>query len=240
MSGGGEGTRDGVDAERMAALERELRTRFDVVETPVPVGDDQVTLLRPRSADALISEEDFVADERLPYWADVWPSSTVLARHVRSLRGGRRRLVELGCGLGLVSAHAALAGFDVLATDYYEDALRFAELNVARVAGVPLRTRLLDWRALPADLPRFDLVIASDVLYEPGYAALVAEVFARTLAPRGEGWVADPGRVATGLFLDECARRGIQLERAAQRPFMDGEIRQTITLYRLWLPSRRG
>ena len=65
-------------------------------------------------------------------------------------------------------------------------------------------------------------------------------MFARTLAPRAEGWVADPGRVATGMFLDECARRGIQLERAVKVPFADGEIRQTITLFRLWFPSRRS
>jgi predicted nicotinamide N-methyase len=128
----------------------------------------------------------------------------------------------------------------VLATDYYEDALRFAELNVGRVTGTALRTLHLDWRALPADLPRFDVVLASDVLYEPAYAELVAEVFARTLGPRGEGWVADPGRVATGLFIDEVARRGIQLERAEKRTFTEGDIRQTITLYRLWFPARRG
>jgi len=227
------------DAADDAAVERDLRARFDVVEGTVRVAGRDVTLLRPRSADALISEADFVNDERLPYWADVWPSSIVLAGHVAAMRGTGRRLLELGCGLGLVAAHAARAGFDVLATDYYEDALRFAALNVRRVAGVAPATLHLDWRALPAELPRFDIVLASDVLYEPAYAELVADVLARTLAPRGEAWIADPGRLAAGMFVDECARRGIQLERARRVPWVDGDIRQTITLYRLWLPSRR-
>ena len=223
----------------MTPDEREagLRGRFDVTETELAVRDEPVRLLRPASADALISEADFAVDDRLPYWADVWPSSIVLAGHVRDLPGTGRTLLELGCGLGLVATGATRAGFDVLATDYYEDAMRFAELNVERNAGRPLRTRHLDWRALPDELPTFDVVVASDVLYELKYAELVADVFARTLTRQGEGWVADPGRVASGPFLDECARRGIQHETAAEVPWVDGEIRQTIRLHRLWWPQ---
>jgi len=216
--------------------EAELRRRFDVVEAELAVRDEPVRLLRPASADALISEADFAVDDRLPYWADVWPSSTVLAGHVRDMAGHGRTLLELGCGLGLVATAATRAGFDVLATDYYEDALRFAELNVARNAGRPLRAMHLDWRALPDDLPKFDVIVASDVLYELKYAELVADVVARALKPEGEGWIADPGRIASGPFLDECARRGIQHETAAEMPWVDGTIRQTIRLHRLWWP----
>jgi predicted nicotinamide N-methyase len=213
-----------------------LRGRFDVTETEIAVGDETVRLLRPASADALISEADFAVDERLPYWADVWPSSIVLAGHVRAMAGAGRTLLELGCGLGLVATSATLAGFDVLATDYYEDALRFAELNVERNAGRPLRAMHLDWRDLPDELPQFDVVVASDVLYELQYAELVADIVRRTLKPEGEGWIADPGRLASGPFLDECARRGIQHETAAEVPWVDGAIRQTIRLHRLWWP----
>lgn len=216
--------------------ETALRARFDVAETEIAVRDEVVCLLRPESADALISEAEFAVDERLPYWADVWPSSIVLAGHVRALPGEGRTLLELGCGLGLVATGATRAGFDVLATDYYEDALRFAELNVERNAGRPLRAMHLDWRALPDELPRFDVVVASDVLYELKYAELVADIVRRTLKPDGEGWIADPGRLASGPFLDECARRGIQHETAQEVPWVDGSIRQTIRLHRLWWP----
>ena len=61
--------------------EAALRERFDVVEADVPVADEPTLLLRPASADALISEADFAVDERLPYWADVWPASVALATH---------------------------------------------------------------------------------------------------------------------------------------------------------------
>ena len=37
-------------------------------------------LASPRSAEELINEADFARDERLPYWADVWPSAIAMAR----------------------------------------------------------------------------------------------------------------------------------------------------------------
>ncbi|HEU4631550.1 MAG TPA: methyltransferase domain-containing protein [Gemmatimonadaceae bacterium] len=227
-------------AADLAAREAALRAAFDVVDSEVMVAGETIHLLRPARADLLISEEDFARDERLPYWADIWPSSTALATHVRGLHGAGRQYLELGCGLGLACAAAAAAGFTVTASDYYDDALRFTEFNVLRHAGVLPATRNLDWRDLPDDLPRYDVVVASDVLYERPYAELVADVLARTLAPEGEAWVADPGRIAVGLFLDECARRGLQMERAVTVPFEEGEIRQTITLHHFWLPPRPG
>jgi ETFB lysine methyltransferase len=164
---------------------------------------------------------------------------------VRAMDGDGRTLLELGCGLGLVAAVAVERGFDVLVTDYYDDALRFAELNVLRHAGRAPASLHLDWRALPDDLPRFDVVVASDVLYEQAYAELVSEVFARAMKRDGEGWVADPGRIGSGPFLDESARRGLQHEQPIEVPYVDGEIRQTIKLHRLWFPqpaprTRRG
>ena len=228
------------DAARVAArLERELRQEFEVVVVPAHVGSATVQICRPASPEALISEDDFAEDERLPYWADLWPSALALAGHVHALRGDGRTLLELGCGLGLVSAVAVERGFDVTATDYYQDALRFAALNGARHSGVVPRTRHVDWRALPPDLGRFDVVVASDVLYERPYAALVAHVFATTLERGGEGWLTDPGRVALGAFVEECERRGLRVERVADLPYQDGEIQQRIGLHRLgWRAGR--
>jgi hypothetical protein len=37
-------------------------------------------MVHPRNAEALIDEGDFARDERLPYWAEIWPSAYTLAR----------------------------------------------------------------------------------------------------------------------------------------------------------------
>ena len=114
------------------ALVRELETRFVTTTVDVPVADDTLSILKPRNSDDLISEADYVRDERLPYWADVWPSSVILAKRLANEAGGGRSFLELGCGLGIVSITAMRSGFDVLASDYYEDALRFTRANAWR------------------------------------------------------------------------------------------------------------
>ncbi|HLA88989.1 MAG TPA: methyltransferase [Gemmatimonadaceae bacterium] len=211
----------------LAALDR----RFVLATAEVGLPGGPVTLERPRSADDLISEADFVRDERLPYWADLWPSSTALAGVVAALEGRGRRALELGCGLGLVTIAALRAGFDVLATDYYEDALLFARRNARRATGREPATRLVDWRELPRELGRFDLVLASDVLYERPYAALVADAIVATLAPGGVALIADPGRVAVLAFLSACETQGCVVSVRVKVPWADASAKQTITIH---------
>ena len=157
-------------------------------------------IARPRDSEALIDEERFQDDEFMPYWAELWPSSRALAELVsaRSLRGART--VELGCGLGLVSVAAVLAGGRVTANDWSAESLRFAERNAA-LNGMQLETVLCDW-AQPAPLLErapWDLILASDVLYE----ARTCELLADLLPQLGrEALVADPDRITSGYFLE--------------------------------------
>ena len=214
----------------MEALRADLVRRFRTTTRVVQLGGRDVDLLSPANADDLISEDDYVRDERLPYWADLWPSAQILAAEVRTMRLGGLRVLELGCGMGLVAVSATMAGGDVTATDYYEDAILFARLNVAEATGQTIVTRMVDWSQLPADLGKFDVVLASDVLYEPRYAAMVADAIAATLVRGGEAIVADPGRIALPSFREECAGRGLETS-GDPRPYAEGEIRQTITLW---------
>ena len=210
-----------------------LEQRFALATVNVPLADGMVTLETPRSADELINETDFERDERLPYWADVWPSSTALAGVVAQVDGTGRRALELGCGVGLVTVGALRAGFDVLATDYYEDALLFARRNGLGNTGREPATRLVDWRLFPADLGRFDFVLASDVLYEREYATLVATAIVASLAPGGVALVADPGRVALLSFVTACEQRGCTVSIRARVPWTDGSAKQTITIHEI-------
>jgi len=223
-------------AAEIDELEATLERRFRTARTPATVAGEPVELLHPANADDLISEDDFVQDDRLPYWADIWPSSQALAERVARLGGSGRRAVEFGCGIGLVLTAAARAGYEALATDYYEDALLFARVNVWRNAGAAIGTRYVDWRALPDDLGKFDLVLASDVLYERQYGVLMAEAFARALAPGGAAILADPGRLARDDFLAEASRRGLAVYAAEPVPFAAGDVRQTITLFEIGWP----
>ena len=214
-----------VDPLRVA-LERRFRTEV----TPIEAGPYELQVLHPANADDLIREEDYVRDERLPYWADLWPSSHALAAEVATMRGRGKRFLELGCGAGVVTTMAALRGFAVVATDYYDDALDFAAANAWYNASVRIATRNVDWRDFPDDIGQFDVVVASDVLYEAEYVPLIASAIARTLSPRGFAVIADPGRVAAVLLPDACKANGLRVQTARRVPFESGEIRQTIDL----------
>jgi predicted nicotinamide N-methyase len=221
------------ETDALGALRADLTNRFHTVESTLRIADRDLSLVHPASAEDLISEADFERDERLPYWADLWPAGRVLAAYVARLPGAGRSLLELGCGAGLVATAAALAGFDVCATDYYDDALRFTTLNVAAHTGRAPRTRLVDWRQLPTDLGRFDYVVGSDVLYERVYGQLVARAIDVTLKAGGEAIIADPGRIAAEEFTNDAALRGLRLAKREEVPFVEGVIRQKISLYRL-------
>lgn len=230
MTGPDEATPDAFDgAALVAALGREFRT---VVED-VPVGDASISVLRPAEPEALIDEDAFARDERLPYWADVWPSARVLAARLLAARGDGHRLLELGCGSGVAAVAAARAGFDVTATDYYDDALRFTRANVWRATGRACATRLVDWRALPRDLGRFDVVVASDVLYERPYAVLVARAVAGTLARGGVAYVTDPGRIAAPAFVEAARELGLDVREPEVDAIEANGRRQTIHTYGL-------
>jgi predicted nicotinamide N-methyase len=213
----------------VVALTRRFRTSIE----DATVDQHTFSILKPANSDDLIREEDFVKDERLPYWADVWPSSIVLAEKLLELDGAGRTAIELGCGVGLSTLAATTAGFDVLATDYYEDALDVTRANVFRNLGTVARTRLVDWRHLPNDLGTFDLVFASDVLYEKEYAELLPVILRGLLRPAGMALIADPGRVAAPIFVEACSANRLAIQEKETRPFEAGEIRQKIDIYRV-------
>jgi ETFB lysine methyltransferase len=223
-----------VDVLTPDALESDLRERYRTKESPVTVGANEVIqVLHPANADDLISEQDFAIDDRLPYWADLWPSSVVLARFIRGLRGQGRTLLELGCGSGVVTAAAAMSGFEVTATDYYDDSPLFARVNAWRCAQVDITARHADWNSWPPDLRGYDLVVASDVLYEQRNAPLIARVLAQSLGPHGEGWIADPGRVGSAGFPDWCISHALSCETVTKVPIEAGAHVHTISLYRV-------
>ncbi|HZC14866.1 MAG TPA: methyltransferase domain-containing protein [Thermoleophilaceae bacterium] len=181
---------------------------LDVAERiPLPGGGIEVA--RPRDAEALLSEEAFEREEFLPYWAELWGSAVALAHDLslRSLRG--KHTLELGCGLGLPSIAAARAGGRVLATDWSADAVLATAANAER-NGVRLETLECSWGAPGPVVERgpWDLVIASDVLYERRNTGLLLGLLPRLVDRRGLVLIADPQRAAARPFLEDAESAG--------------------------------
>ena len=222
-----------------ARIEGDIERRHICVTQDVDVAGRRVMLRKPQSIDALLDEEDFSRDERLPYWADLWPAARVLSDELARESADGRSCLDLGCGLGLTTIAALIAGYAVTATDYYEDALAFTRTNAFRTLGRAPRTRLVDWRDLPDDLGTFDRIVAADVLYERAYGPLLASLLDRTLGMGGVATVADPGRIAAEVFVRACEALDLELTAMPVHELRDGTVTHRIRLLELQrAPSR--
>jgi predicted nicotinamide N-methyase len=184
------------------------------IEEVVVIAGRDLVMTRPADAEALLDEDAFARNEFMPYWAELWPSALALARWVgvRALHGAR--VLELGCGLGLPSIAAALAGGRVLATDWSAEAVEFTQRNAA-ANGARLETAVADWADARELVERgpWDLVIGSDLLYEPRNVALLLDVLEQVA---DHAVIADPGRPASVEF--EMSALGTWELRTAMEP----------------------
>ena len=104
----------------------------------------------------------------------VWPSSRILAATVCVLDLDGKRVLEIGCGLALSSIVLHSMGVDITASDYHPLAKEFLDQNVLRNSLLPIKFQTGNWDVENPLLGDFDLIIGSDVLYEPAHAESVS------------------------------------------------------------------
>lgn len=176
-----------------------------LVPRRVELPDGDLRLLQPADAAELPDDGPPKWAPVVAYWSVLWRSGVALGRELAGQALGGRRVVELGCGLGVPSLVAARAGADVLATDRDTDALALLERN-ARENEIGLDTARSDWDAPDELVARgpFDLVLAADVLYQLPKIGQLLELLPRL---GDEVWIADPSRSMANAFLDRAPRR---------------------------------
>lgn len=183
----------------------------------VRVGPRPVLLWRPVEPEAVLDaliEAPQDPDDKMPYWSDLWPSAVALAEAIRAgpVQVGGRRVLELGCGLGLASLVAAQEGAQAcLATDWDLEALEYVRASAA-ANRVAVDVDRLDWRRPPPE-PGADLLLAADVLYEARNGPWLLDLCRAWLPGGAELWLSDPGRKWAGPFLDGLKAEGFSVER---------------------------
>ncbi len=201
----------------------------------IHVGGSPLLIWRPMNAEKLVletSQTDFGDDERLPYWAILWPASIALGNHVAGLpQLAGKRVLEIGAGLGVAGLAAARAGAAVTVSDWYPDCLEFVQSS-ARLNGIVLETAYLDWRFPPEEAP-FDYIIGADLLYERRNHAPILDCVERLLAHDGKLLLSDPQRHPGRPFFELARDRGWEMEFTHESAEVDGAI-FTVNCWTLW------
>ena len=221
--------------QQIAALRRRLegRRRTQILELPIPGAAGPYRILAPANPDAVLDElaDSFTAklvaeaaatdlsaadpEPHMPYWATPWASGMALAEAVlasaAAFRG--RRVLELGCGLGVTAVAALAAGAQLAVADCFSETLTYCRHNALVNARAAPRTLLADWRRLNGRqlLVRagpFDHVLAADVLYEPDDVKPLLQLIPPLLAQGGTFWLAEPGRATSAVFLAAAGEAG--------------------------------
>lgn len=160
-----------------------------------------------------ISDDLFNEDERLPYWAELWPSARALTAYIvnnaQLFKG--KTILELGCGMGLTTmALAQTEKKKLLATDYEQEALDATARN-CRLNGINIvpELALLDWR-IPDLKEKYDLIVASDVAYEQRFFEPLANLFRQYIKEGGTIVLAEPNRSVARPFFGKLRLSGFK------------------------------
>jgi predicted nicotinamide N-methyase len=174
-------------------------------------------------------------EEMCPYFGTLWPAGKILANKIADdIASGEfgafhpkgSRILEIGCGLALPSLLLAKAGWTVKATDLHPDVAAFLERNKKLNQTVGPEYLHLDWREETTVAQTWDLIIASDVLYDKTQPAALLRFLMKALSPKGRALVADPGRTYVDGFFTEAKRVGYQVSKAGMFGVVIGEIRR--------------
>jgi predicted nicotinamide N-methyase len=172
------------------------------------------------------------------FWHIAWPSGLALARYLATTFGAARvqgrRVLVLGCGVGLESVVLGKLGAEVWALDHVPAALRLVRQNCQLNGLAPVHTLCRCWQdtTTMGRLGAYELVIGSDVLYEPAGEEALTLVLQSALTPQGVALFADPGREGVGEFFQRLAARGFRV-RARRRQLRWLSKRQAVWLYQV-------
>lgn len=161
----------------------------------------------PSDADELldtITDEQANLDKYQPYWMEHWPSSEVFFNYIleRTFHSPLK-VLELGCGLGTLSVALLAAGHTVLSVDISPDACIYSHSNI-ELNELPSKVICGDMRVLPFKTLNFDLIIASDILYEERMEDMLLDSLNKLVTERTRVWIADPCRRGWDSFKEKA------------------------------------
>lgn len=204
-------------SERSALLDH-LATRFPMAREVVEAGGLELEIFSVANVhdqiDLLMGDVVGGDYQWEPFWAQAWPSARRLADWMleenRRPSWVGRRVLDLGCGVGLCGCVAAAMGAAVTLADYAEPAVWFAAANAW-----PWRDRastiVFDWhKDVLSD--KFDVILGADIVYERRNWSALVKFFDSYLSDTGQVVLTEPGRDTGETFQNYLRTHGWRIE----------------------------
>ncbi|CUT01673.1 class I SAM-dependent methyltransferase [Candidatus Chrysopegis kryptomonas] len=205
----------------------EIANKKILIETPFDPKDYL------KSVDDVV--EKYSTDYKIPFWIDVWPSAIALAEFIlESDEFSGKKVLELGCGLGLTTVALGLKNAIVTATDYEMMALQYARRNYIKNVGNEESAKFvyLDWRH-PVLSEKFDFVIGADIIYERELFQDIVNVLRIAMTPNSICYLADPNRIFTIEFFEILKMESFDFEIASKREVIYRDMKANVSIYRI-------
>jgi ETFB lysine methyltransferase len=186
-----------------------FRVRYQTIEFEDM--DIHVRTLRDRqqySDDDGAAEKLGISSATWPYFGVIWDSSQVLAHFINDFDITGKRILEVGCGIGLASLLLSNRLADITATDYHPEAGNFLLENIKLNHGKAIPFIRTGWEDEENVMGRFDLIIGSDLLYERDHSSILSGFINQHAKAACEVILVDPGRGNHAQFSKKMVKLG--------------------------------
>lgn len=149
-----------------------------------------------------------ISPETWPLFGLIWASGTALAELMATQDITGKRVLEVGCGIGLASLVLNHRLADITATDIHPEAAAFMLENTRINQNRPIPFIRSGWSDAITELGQFDLLIGSDLLYERSHVIPLAAFIDQHALPDCEVILIDPGRGHHANFSKRMVKLG--------------------------------
>ncbi len=175
-----------------------------------------------------------ISSSMWPLFGLIWNSGEFLAELMASHDIAGKRILEVGCGIGLASLVLNQRGADITAMDIHPEAEAFLQENTRINRHRPIPFVRNGWADECPELGLFDLIIGSDLLYERSHVPPLSAFFDQHAANGAEIILVDPGRGHHAPFSKRMVVLGFSHEqtRTASGQADDGMANGRVLRYR--------
>jgi predicted nicotinamide N-methyase len=114
-----------------------------------------------------------------------------------------KSILEIGCGIALPSLLLNKRHANITATDYHPETKDFIRNNLMLNEDTGFPFIQADWSEANNELKKYDLIIASDLLYQRNFPKILSNFINIHLNQDGEVLLVDPSRGNTNNFIKE-------------------------------------